>query len=109
VNFIANTKNKRNDEVYTRNSYPIISHEEPNRSYNIFESLSDVVELYKCNNFGHMDKYRRLIVPPREPKKNINSHKKEPQRIWIGKHHQFNTEECNISLQDQQKKMLMVC
>jgi hypothetical protein len=46
----------------------------------------------------------RLIVPPREPKKNINSHKQEPQRIWIRKKDQLNTEECNLSLQYQHKK-----
>jgi hypothetical protein len=47
----------------------------PRKIYNIFGSLSDVVECYKCNKFGHMDKDCKLIVPPREPKKNINNHK----------------------------------
>jgi hypothetical protein len=104
VNCRANTKNISNYEGYTRNSYPRRSHEAQNRSYNRFGSLSDEVECYKCNNFGHMAKYCRLTIPPREPKKNINSHKKEPQRIWIRKQDQFNTEECNLSLQDQHKK-----
>jgi hypothetical protein len=75
VNCRANTKNISNDEGYTRNSYPRRSHEAINRSYNKFGSLSDEVECYKCNNFGHMTRDCRLIVPPREPKKNINSHK----------------------------------
>jgi hypothetical protein len=104
VNCRANTKNRSNDEGYTRNSYPRRSHEAQSRSYNRFGSLSDEVECYKCNNFGHIARDCRLIVPPREPKKNINSHKQEPQRIWIRKQDQFNTEECNLSLQAQHKK-----
>jgi hypothetical protein len=51
-----------------------------------------------------MAKDCRLTIPPREPKKNINSHKKEPQRIWVRKQDQFNTEECMLSLQSQHKK-----
>jgi hypothetical protein len=81
VNCRANTKNKKNDKGYTRNSYPRRSHEAHNISYNKFGSLSDEVECYKYNKFGHMAKYCQLIVPPREPKQNINGHKKEPQRI----------------------------
>ena len=46
----------------------------------------------------------KLIVHPREPKKNINSHKQEPQRTWIRKQDKFNTEECNLALQAQHKK-----
>jgi hypothetical protein len=51
-----------------------------------------------------MAKYCRLTIPPREPKKNINSHKQEPQRIWIRKQDQFNTEECKLSLQSKHKR-----
>lgn len=104
VNCRANTKNKSNDEGYTRNSYPRRSHEAHCRSYNRFGSLSDEVECYKCDNFGHIARDCRLTVLPREPKQNINSHKHEPQRIWIRKQDQFNTEECNLSLQAQHKK-----
>jgi hypothetical protein len=99
-----NTKNRSNIEGYTRNSYPRRSHEAQNRNYNRFGSLSDEIECYKCNKFGHMAKDCRLTISPREPKKNINSHKKEPQRIWIKKQGQFNTEECNLDLQAQHKK-----
>jgi hypothetical protein len=104
MNCRANTKNRSNYEGYTRNGYPRRPHEAQSRSYNIFESLSVEVECYKCNNFGHMAKYCRLIVPPRESQQNINSHRQEPQRIWIRKQDQFNTEECTLSLQDQHKK-----
>jgi len=89
MNCRANTKNIRNDEGYTRNSHPIIYHEEHNRSYNRFGSLSDEVEFYKCNNFGHMARKCRVIVPPREPKQNMNSHKHNPQRISIKNQDQF--------------------
>jgi hypothetical protein len=104
VNCRSNTKNRRNNESYTRNSYSRRSHEAQSRSYNRFGSLSDEVECYKCNKFGHIARDCKLIVPPREPKKNINIHKKEPQRIWIRKKDQFNTEECNLNLQAQHKK-----
>jgi hypothetical protein len=97
VNCRANTKNIRNYEGYTRNGYPRRPHEAQSRSYNKFESLSVEVECYKCNNFGHMAKDCRLIVPPRESQQNINSHRQEPQRIWIRKQDQFNTEECTLS------------
>jgi hypothetical protein len=70
-------------------------------NYNSFGSLSNEVECYKCNNFGYMTKDYRLIVPPREPKKNI---KHEPQIIWRRKHDQFNTKECFLVLQVQHKK-----
>ena len=62
------------------------------------------MECYKCNNFGHAAKDCRLIISPRETKKNINSHKQEPQRIWIKKQDQFNTKECNLALQAHHKK-----
>jgi hypothetical protein len=48
-----------------------------------------------------MTKDCRLIVPPRDPKKDI---KHEPQRIWRRKHDQFNIEECSLALQSQHKK-----
>jgi hypothetical protein len=104
VNCRVNTKNTSNNEGYTRNSYPRRSHEAQNRSYNIFGSLSDEVKCYKCNNFGNIARDCRLTVPPREPKKNINSHKQEQQMIWIGKQDQFNPEECNLALQVQHTK-----
>jgi hypothetical protein len=44
MNCRYNTNNRRNDEGYTRNSYPRISHEEQNTNYNRFGSLSDEVE-----------------------------------------------------------------
>jgi len=104
VNCRANTKNRSNDESYTRNIYPRISHEAQRRSYNRFGSLSDEVQCYKCNKFGHISRDCILIFPPKEPKKNINSHNQEPQRIWIRKQDQFNIEEFNLSLQAQHKK-----
>jgi hypothetical protein len=73
------------------NSYPRRSHEEQNRKYNRFRSLSDDIECYKCKKFIHVTKDCRLTIPPREPKKNINNHKQESQRIWIRKQDQFNT------------------
>jgi hypothetical protein len=39
VNCRANTKDKRNDEGYTRNSYPRRSHEAQNKIYNILDHL----------------------------------------------------------------------
>jgi hypothetical protein len=105
VNCRANTKNRRNYEGYTRNGYPRRSHEAQKiKSYNRFESLSNEVECYKCNNFGHMAKDCRLDCSSKRIKENINSHKQEPQRIWIRKQDQFNTEECTLSLQAQHKK-----
>jgi hypothetical protein len=47
VNCRANTKNKRNDKVYTINNYPRRSHEAKNKNYNRFGSLSDEMECYK--------------------------------------------------------------
>jgi hypothetical protein len=63
------------------------------------------VECYICNNFGHMAKYCRMTIPPRESQQNNNSHRQEPQqRIWIRKKDQFTNEECTLSLQDKHKK-----
>jgi hypothetical protein len=45
-----------------------------------------------------------LIVPPREPKNNINNHIQGPQKVWRRKHDQINIEECSLSLQDQHRK-----
>jgi hypothetical protein len=45
-----------------------------------------------------------LNIPLKEPKKNIKSHKQEPQRIWRRKKDQFNTEYLSISLQAKHKK-----
>jgi hypothetical protein len=54
-----------------------------------------------------MAKCCRLTIPRREPKKNINSHKQEPPRIWRRKQDQFNTEEHLLDLQDEHKKVMM--
>jgi hypothetical protein len=71
----------------------------------MFESLSTEIECYKCNNFGHMAKYCRMTVPPRELQQNNNSHRKEPQKgTWIRKHDQYSNEECTLSLQAKKKK-----
>jgi hypothetical protein len=43
-----------------------------NKNYNTFESLSTEMECYKCNNFGHMAKDCRMIVPPRDSQQNKN-------------------------------------
>jgi hypothetical protein len=48
---------------------------------------------------GHMAKDCKLIVPPKEPKQGLNSHK-----IWRRKQDKVNIEECSISLQAQRKK-----
>jgi hypothetical protein len=104
VNCRDDTNNTSNYEGYTRNGYPRRTHEAQRRSYNRFESLSVEVECYKCNNFGHMAKYFRLIVLPGESQKNINIHRQEPQRIWIRKHDEFNNEECMLSLQSKHKR-----
>jgi hypothetical protein len=45
-----------------------------------------------------------LIVPPKEPKQDFNSHIKEPSRIWKGEQDKLNIEECSISLQCERKK-----
>jgi hypothetical protein len=45
-----------------------------------------------------------MTVPPRESQQNNNSHRQEPQRIWIRKQNQFNNEECTLSLQAKHKK-----
>jgi hypothetical protein len=84
----AYAKNRSNYEVYSNKKYPRKKHETHNINHNSFGSLSNEVEFYKCNNFGHMDKYCRLIVLPREPNHNI---KQEPERIWKRKQDQFNT------------------
>jgi hypothetical protein len=104
VNCRENAKNRRNYEGYSNNSYPRRPYETQNKNYNSFGSLSNEVECYKCNNFGHMAKDCRLIVPPRESRHNTNNQKQEPQRIWIRKQNQFNTEECSLSLQAQHKR-----
>jgi hypothetical protein len=64
VNCRENTKIRNNYEDYSRNGYSRKYHEVQIRSYNIFESLRNELECYKCNNFGHKSKYCRLIVPP---------------------------------------------
>jgi hypothetical protein len=52
-----------------------------------------------------MTKDFRMTVPPREPKQNNNSHKKEPQKMtWLRKHDQYSNEECTLTLQAKHKK-----
>jgi hypothetical protein len=83
VNCIANNRNNNYFESHTQRGYSRIPSETQRRSYNKFESLSTEVECYKCNNFGHMAKNCRMIVPPKEPQQ---SHKQEPQKMtWISK------------------------
>jgi hypothetical protein len=46
-----------------------------------------------------------MVVPPREPQQNYNSHRQEPKkRTWIRKKNQYSNEECTLTLQDKQKK-----
>jgi hypothetical protein len=105
MNCRANNRNINNLESHTQKGYPRRPSETQRRSYNRFESLSTEVECYKCNNFGHMAKYCRMTVPPREPQQNNNSHRQEPhKRTWIRKHNQYSNEECTLSLQAKQKK-----
>jgi hypothetical protein len=66
VNCRANNRNINNFEIHTQKGYPRRPGETQRRSYNRFESLSTEVEFYKFNNFGHMAKYCRMAVPPRE-------------------------------------------
>jgi hypothetical protein len=54
VNWRANNRNKNNFEIYTQRGYSRRSSETQRRNYNRFESLSNEVECYKCNNFGHV-------------------------------------------------------
>ena len=52
-----------------------------------------------------MTKDCRLIVPPKEPQQNNNSHKQKPQKTtWIRKQDQYSNEECTIALQAKHKK-----
>jgi hypothetical protein len=96
--------NRDNHERHAQNHYSRMPSETQNKSYKRFESLSTEMECYKCNNFGHMAKYCRMAVPPRESQQNNKSHIKEPQRIWIRKQNQFNNEKCTLSLQAKHKK-----
>jgi hypothetical protein len=65
INCRANRRNKNNYESHAQNGYPRRSSETQRRSYNRFEYLRIEVECYKCNNFGNMDKYCRMTVPPK--------------------------------------------
>lgn len=38
----------------------------------MFESLSNEVDFYKCNNFVHVAKYCKLNTLPRDPKNEPN-------------------------------------
>ena len=67
VNCRANNKDKNNFESHTQRVYPKRPSEKQRRSYNMFEYLRSEVECYKCNNFGHMAKYCRMTVLPKEP------------------------------------------
>ena len=63
----AYDKNKIIYEGYSRKNYLKKPHEAYNINYNNFGSLNNVVKCYKSKNFGHIAKYFRLIVPPKEP------------------------------------------
>jgi hypothetical protein len=105
VNWRDNNRNTNKFESHTQMVYPRRPSERQRRSYNMFESLSTEVECYKCNNFGHMTKDCKMIVPSREPQQNNNIHRQEPQkRTWIRKHNQYSNEECTLALQYKQKK-----
>jgi hypothetical protein len=67
VNCRDNNRKINNFENHTQKGYPRRLSETQRRSYNMIEYLSTEVECYKCNNFGNMAKYCRMIVPPREP------------------------------------------
>jgi hypothetical protein len=100
VNCRDNNRNNNNFESYTQRDYSRRPSDTQTRSYNRFESLSTEVEFYKCNNFGHMAKDFRMIVPPKEPQQNNNSHRQEPQKTtWIRKQDQYKNEECTVALQ----------
>jgi hypothetical protein len=105
VNCRANNRNNNNFESYTQRDYSRRHSDTQRRSYNMFESLRTEVECYKCNNFGHMAKYYRMTVPPKEPQQSNNSHRQEPQKTtWIRKQDLYNNEECTVALQAKQKK-----
>jgi len=105
VNCRAKNRKNNNFESHTQRGYSRRSSETPRRSYNKFEYLSTEVECYKCNNFGHVSKNCRMIVPPKEPQQNSNNHKQEPQKMtWIRKQDQYRNEECTVSLQAKDKK-----
>jgi hypothetical protein len=90
VNCRVNNKNNNNFEIHTQRGYSRRPSETHRISYNRFESLSPEVECYKCKNFGHMAKYCRMTVHPKEPKQNNNSHRQEPQKMtWIRKQDQY--------------------
>jgi hypothetical protein len=55
--------NINNFESHTQKGYPRRPSETQRRSYNRFELLSNEVECYKCNNFGHMAKDCRMTIP----------------------------------------------
>jgi hypothetical protein len=105
VNCRANNRNNNNFENHTQRGYSRIPSETQRRSYDRFESFSTEVECYKCNIFGHVAKDCRMIVPPKEPQQNNNSHRQEPQKMtWIRKQDQYSNEECTIALQAKKKK-----
>ena len=78
INCRDNNKNNNYFESHTQVGYSRRPSETQRRSYNRFESLSTEVECYKCNNFGHIAKYCRMAIPPRELQHNNNSHRHEP-------------------------------
>jgi hypothetical protein len=78
VNCRDNNRNNNNFESYTKRGYSRRPSETQRINYNMFESLSNEVECYKCNNFGHVAKECRMTIPPKEPQQNKNNHKQEP-------------------------------
>jgi hypothetical protein len=99
VNYRSYAKNRSNYTRCLNNSYPTKYCEEYNKNQNSFGSFRNEVDCYKCNNFGHIEKDCRLIIPPRESKKKINRHTSKPQEIWKRNKNQF-----SLSLQAQHKK-----
>ena len=67
VNYRANNRNNNYFESHTQRGYSRIPSETQRQSYKSLEYLSTEVECYKCNNFGHMTKNCRMLVPLKEP------------------------------------------
>jgi hypothetical protein len=86
VNCRANKRNNNKFKSHTQRGYSRRPSETQRISYNRFETLSTELECYKCNNFGHVAKNCIMIVPPKEPQQNNNSHRQEPHKMtWIRK------------------------
>jgi hypothetical protein len=75
MNYRANSRNIKNFESHMQKGYPRRPSETHRRNYKRFESLRTKVECYKCKKFGHMSKYCRMTVPPRELQHKNNKHR----------------------------------